>query len=167
MHTYILIFPPVPRVDAVFLVASVSLMWRSSRCPQCWINPEMYLHLRIIHIQTCDNDSQINQWQELLLVVFLCTEGKCFSLLTFSSTASRFTANTLIDADTWAGLCCSSLSPGTPSVPVRLHTGKRCPMFVLVSTIRFQQHFTAASHLSTGIFAAGLFGYVCFSNITW
>jgi len=50
----------------VSVFPATSLMWKSSRCPQCWINPEMYQRLRVIHIQMHDNDSQINPWQELL-----------------------------------------------------------------------------------------------------
>lgn len=79
-------------------------MWKSSRCPQSWINPEMYLCLRIIHIQMHDNDSQINPWQETLLpAVFWCTEGNLFfSCWPLPRQRPHFTANTLIDADTWA-----------------------------------------------------------------
>lgn len=102
MHTYILIFRCRWCVDAVFLAASVSLMWKSSRCPQSWINAEMYLCLRIIHIQMYDNDSQINPWQ-VLPAVFWCTEGNlCFSCWPLPRPRPHFTANTLIDADTWA-----------------------------------------------------------------
>lgn len=132
MHTYILIFRCRWCVDAVLLIASVSLMWKSSRCPQSWINPEMYLCLRIIHIQMYDNDSQINPWQELP-AVFWCTEGNLFfSCWPLLRPRPHFTANTLIDADTWAVFFPpSSLSSRNP---VRHHTGNRCPFFVLVST---------------------------------
>lgn len=43
-----------------------------------WINPEMFPHLRMIHIQMDDNDSQINLWQEPLLVVVLWEAGNFF-----------------------------------------------------------------------------------------
>lgn len=132
MHTYILISRCRWCVDAVFLAASVSLMWKSSRCPQSWINAEMYLCLRIIHIQMYDNDSQINPWQELP-AVFWCTEGNLFfSCWPLPWPRPHFTANTLIDADTWAVFFFpSSLSSRNP---VRQHTGNRCPFFVLIST---------------------------------
>lgn len=117
-----------------FPAASVSSMWKSGRCPQCWINPEMYLRLRIIHIRMHDNDSQMNPWRERLPAVFLCTAGNFFPSWPLARQRSLVTANTPIDADTWAGLCSSRLSPGNPSVPVRQHTGNGCPTFVLVST---------------------------------
>lgn len=88
----------------MFLAASISLslMCKSSRCPQSWINPETYLCLRIIHIQMHDNDSQINPWQELQpQAVFRCAEGNLFfSCWPLPRQRPHFTANTLMDADT-------------------------------------------------------------------
>lgn len=106
--------------------------------------------LRAELIQKCIFASELFTYRCMIMIPRLIRDRSC-CLLSFGALKvtfffswplprqrSHFTANTLIDADTWAVGSSSSLSSRNPSVPVRQHTGNRCPTFVLMSAPRVQ-----------------------------
>lgn len=133
-HIYSNLPPPCRwRVDAMF--PSASRVEKSSRCPpgaeliqKCIFASELFTYRCMIMISRLIRD-KIRRCRPS----FGALEVTCFfPRWPLARQRPRFTANTLIAADT-----CAPFPPAPSRLssrhPVRRHTGNRCPRFVLAS----------------------------------